>query len=44
MLGGLYHVAISMVPVDWERAGARLDEAGVPIADPLGEIYGAVVG
>ena len=65
VLGGLHHVAISMDPADWERARARLDEAGVPymresgtsiyfrdpdgarlelIADPLGEMYGAVVG
>jgi catechol 2,3-dioxygenase-like lactoylglutathione lyase family enzyme len=29
VLGGLHHVAISVAPADWERARARLDEAGV---------------
>lgn len=65
VLGGLHHVAISMTPEEWERARARLDEAGVDyqsesgtsiyfrdpdgarlelIADPLGEMYGSIVG
>lgn len=29
VLGGLHHVAISMTPEEWERARARLDDAGV---------------
>ncbi|MBW3537578.1 MAG: VOC family protein [Actinobacteria bacterium] len=29
VLGGLHHVAISMTPDEWDRAKARLDEAGV---------------
>lgn len=29
VLGG-HHVAISMTPEEWERARARLDDAGVP--------------
>jgi len=65
VLGGLHHIAISITPEEWEKARARLDEAGVPyqlesgtsmyfrdpdgarlelLADPLGEMYGAVVG
>jgi catechol 2,3-dioxygenase-like lactoylglutathione lyase family enzyme len=30
VLGGLHHIAISMTPDEWERAKARLEEAGVP--------------
>jgi catechol 2,3-dioxygenase-like lactoylglutathione lyase family enzyme len=30
VLGGLHHLAISVAPDEWERARARLDEAGVP--------------
>ena len=65
VLGGLHHIAISITPEEWEKARARLDEAGVPyqlesgtsmyfkdpdgarlelLADPLGEMYGNVVG
>ena len=65
VLGGLHHIAISITPEEWEKARARLDQAGVPyqlesgtsmyfrdpdgarlelLADPLGEMYGAVVG
>ncbi len=65
VLGGLHHVAISITPEEWDKARARLDEAGVPymlesgtsmyfrdpdgarlelLADPLGEMYGNVVG
>lgn len=29
VLGGLHHIAISMAPEDWDRAKARLEEAGV---------------
>ena len=29
VLGGLHHIAISVTPDEWERAKARLDEAGV---------------
>jgi catechol 2,3-dioxygenase-like lactoylglutathione lyase family enzyme len=65
VLGGLHHMAISITPEEWEKARARLDEAGVEyhlesgvsmyfrdpdgarlelLADPLGEMYGNVVG
>jgi catechol 2,3-dioxygenase-like lactoylglutathione lyase family enzyme len=65
VLGGLHHIAISITPEEWEKARARLDQAGVPyqlesgtsmyfrdpdgarlelLADPLGEMYGSVVG
>jgi catechol 2,3-dioxygenase-like lactoylglutathione lyase family enzyme len=65
VLGGLHHIAISVLPDEWERAKQRLEDAGVPyqlesgssiyfrdpdgarlelIADPLGEMYGNVVG
>ncbi len=65
VLGGLHHIAISITREEWEKAKARLDEAGVPyqlesgtsmyfrdpdgarlelLADPLGEMYGEVVG
>jgi catechol 2,3-dioxygenase-like lactoylglutathione lyase family enzyme len=65
VLGGLHHIAISITREDWEKARARLDEAGVEyllesgssmyfrdpdgarlelLADPLGEMYGEVVG
>lgn len=29
VLGGLHHVAISITPEEWDRARARLDDAGV---------------
>jgi catechol 2,3-dioxygenase-like lactoylglutathione lyase family enzyme len=29
VLGGLHHVAISMTPEEWNRARARMEEAGV---------------
>ncbi|MFP5316756.1 MAG: VOC family protein [Acidimicrobiia bacterium] len=65
VLGGLHHIAISITPEEWDKARARLDEAGVEyllesgtsmyfrdpdgarlelLADPLGEMYGNVVG
>ena len=36
VLGGLHHIAISMTPEEWERAKARLDEAGVPYQSESG--------
>jgi catechol 2,3-dioxygenase-like lactoylglutathione lyase family enzyme len=36
VLGGLHHVAISMPPEEWERAKARLEEAGVPYQSESG--------
>jgi catechol 2,3-dioxygenase-like lactoylglutathione lyase family enzyme len=30
VLGGLHHIAISIDPEEWEKAKARLDQAGVP--------------
>ncbi len=36
VLGGLHHIAISMTREEWERAKARLDEAGVPYQSESG--------
>ena len=36
VLGGLHHLAISMPPDEWEKARARLGEAGVPYQEESG--------
>jgi catechol 2,3-dioxygenase-like lactoylglutathione lyase family enzyme len=65
VLGGLHHLALSVVPERWAYLKGKLDEAGIEyahidgssiyfrdpdgarlelISDPLGEMYGTVVG
>ena len=36
VLGGLHHIAISMLPEEWEKARGRLADAGVPCQEESG--------